>query len=108
MLVLKKRRPVACRRPLYRLVQSALFGVVDGFRLILASVLDGVCLVLQGVGLIFERHFGGAGGVVRLIHQIFRLHFERSEEHTSELQSLMRNSYAVFCLKKKKTESSIH
>src|SRR3546814_2583534 len=26
---------------------------------------------------------------------------ERSEEHTSELQSLMRNSYAVFCLKKK-------
>src|SRR3546814_6922244 len=27
---------------------------------------------------------------------------ERSEEHTSELQSLMRNSYAVFCLKKKR------
>src|SRR3546814_2316465 len=27
---------------------------------------------------------------------------ERSEEHTSELQSLMRNSYAVFCLKKTK------
>src|SRR3546814_2853764 len=29
-------------------------------------------------------------------------HAERSEEHTSELQSLMRISYAVFCLKKKK------
>src|SRR3546814_5039730 len=29
----------------------------------------------------------------------------RSEEHTSELQSLMRNSYAVFCLKKKKKNS---
>src|SRR3546814_9436591 len=29
----------------------------------------------------------------------------RSEEHTSELQSLMRNSYAVFCLKKKKTNN---
>src|SRR3546814_10539499 len=29
--------------------------------------------------------------------------FIRSEEHTSELQSLMRISYAVFCLKKKKT-----
>src|SRR3546814_3757877 len=29
--------------------------------------------------------------------------FERSEEHTSELQSLMRISYAVFCLKKKNT-----
>src|SRR3546814_4742156 len=30
----------------------------------------------------------------------------RSEEHTSELQSLMRISYAVFCLKKKKLNSS--
>src|SRR3546814_5045634 len=31
----------------------------------------------------------------------------RSEEHTSELQSLMRISYAVFCLKKKKIEHNI-
>src|SRR3546814_5616552 len=31
---------------------------------------------------------------------------KRSEEHTSELQSLMRNSYAVFCLKKKKKPQS--
>src|SRR3546814_3242888 len=31
-----------------------------------------------------------------------RAGLDRSEEHTSELQSLMRNSYAVFCLKKKK------
>src|SRR3546814_10708055 len=31
----------------------------------------------------------------------------RSEEHTSELQSLMRNSYAVFCLKKKTREAQI-
>src|SRR3546814_2136165 len=30
----------------------------------------------------------------------------RSEEHTSELQSLMRNSYAVFCLKKKKNDKN--
>src|SRR3546814_4241569 len=30
----------------------------------------------------------------------------RSEEHTSELQSLMRNSYAVFCLKKKKKNTT--
>src|SRR3546814_1151809 len=29
----------------------------------------------------------------------------RSEEHTSELQSLMRNAYAVFCLKKKTTQT---
>src|SRR3546814_7396242 len=32
----------------------------------------------------------------------------RSEEHTSELQSLMRISYAVFCLKKKKKHKQIH
>src|SRR3546814_20637215 len=32
---------------------------------------------------------------------------ERSEEHTSELQSLMRISYAVFCLKKKNTNTHI-
>src|SRR3546814_2185749 len=31
---------------------------------------------------------------------------DRSEEHTSELQSLMRISYAVFCLKKKKTTNN--
>src|SRR3546814_27684 len=35
-----------------------------------------------------------------------RSHVRRSEEHTSELQSLMRISYAVFCLKKKKTNST--
>src|SRR3546814_8115722 len=37
---------------------------------------------------------GGMGGMGGM---------DRSEEHTSELQSLMRISYAVFCLKKKKT-----
>src|SRR3546814_4919062 len=40
------------------------------------------------------------------VHDIDVLHMlereDRSEEHTSELQSLMRISYAVFCLKKKK------
>src|SRR3546814_8664895 len=34
-------------------------------------------------------------------------HWRRSEEHTSELQSLMRISYAVFCLKKKKKHNNI-
>src|SRR3546814_5978080 len=38
-------------------------------------------------------------GVVELAGQV------RSEEHTSELRSLMRISYAVFCLKKKKTHN---
>src|SRR3546814_7658264 len=34
--------------------------------------------------------------------RLHRIDLARSEEHTSELQSLMRSSYAVFCLKKKK------
>src|SRR3546814_3891338 len=38
------------------------------------------------------------GGV--LVSEKIKLKFDRSEEHTSELQSLMRISYAVFCLKK--------
>src|SRR3546814_8346032 len=37
----------------------------------------------------------------------FDFEVSRSEEHTSELQSLMRNSYAVFCLKKKKNNDNI-
>src|SRR3546814_4956716 len=41
--------------------------------------------------------------VRRLPPRIFDRHARRSEEHTSELQSLMRISYAVFCLKKKRT-----
>src|SRR3546814_9862598 len=38
----------------------------------------------------------------RTAHAAQRHHRLRSEEHTSEIQSLMRISYAVFCLKKKK------
>src|SRR3546814_9980690 len=37
-----------------------------------------------------------------------RYYCKRSEEHTSELQSLMRISYAVFCLKKKKQKKTKH
>src|SRR3546814_7926651 len=39
--------------------------------------------------------------------ELARLVLRRSEEHTSELQSLMRISYAVFCLKKKTNQSNI-
>src|SRR3546814_1376728 len=49
----------------------------------------------QLVGPSLYRGFGPVGG------NLFLLALLRSEEHTSELQSLMRISYAVFCLKKK-------
>src|SRR3546814_4393204 len=49
---------------------------------------------LLGIGIVARRHV--ADGLVAI--GVARV---RSEEHTSELQSLMRISYAVFCLKKK-------
>src|SRR3546814_5043402 len=57
----------------------------------------------------------GFGDVLRIGYQnrprLFDRHIVlpemRSEEHTSELQSLMRISYAVFCLKKKKSTTSL-
>src|SRR3546814_6408462 len=48
-------------------------------------------------GNIFTKFAAGAQALARGLVQC-----PRSEEHTSELQSLMRISYAVFCLKKKK------
>src|SRR3546814_6964638 len=45
-----------------------------------------------------DRHGHPAGD------RVLRVSAARSEEHTSELQSLMRISYAVFCLKKKKNK----
>src|SRR3546814_1573473 len=51
-----------------------------------------------------EVEFAKQFGTYRLysLRQRYRRLSSRSEEHTSELQSLMRISYAVFCLKKKK------
>src|SRR3546814_3832455 len=43
-----------------------------------------------------------AAGSIEPFASIAHVRLDRSEEHTSELQSLMRISYAVFCLKKKK------
>src|SRR3546814_3368744 len=44
--------------------------------------------------------------VMALVDQAVAAGARRSEEHTSELQSLMRISYAVFCLKKKKKKTT--
>src|SRR3546814_1211930 len=44
----------------------------------------------------------------RQCRRLLPLLYRRSEEHTSELQSLMRLSYAVFCLKKKKKQNEKH
>src|SRR3546814_4031545 len=65
---------------------AAIYGSRSAWRTVC-----GACLWLYGAGC--NRHMGRA------------LSGLRSEEHTSELQSLMRISYAVFCLKKKKNNT---
>src|SRR3546814_6816776 len=47
--------------------------------------------------------YGDLDALRRFAREVDVVTYERSEEHTSELQSLMRISYAVFCLKKKNT-----
>src|SRR3546814_10190386 len=54
---------------------------------------------------ILPARFGAAAWMVVDEDERRGAEFERSEEHTSELQSLMRISYAVFCLKKKKNNT---
>src|SRR3546814_2016634 len=61
---------------------------------LVGAVLNDVGPELETAGLERIRDYIGAGGSQPT----------RSEEHTSELQSLMRISYAVFCLKKKTTQ----
>src|SRR3546814_8430058 len=62
------------------------------------------CHPWQAIELAFEYARRRTGFAETANHQrgFAEILFERSEEHTSELQSLMRISYAVFCLKKKK------
>src|SRR3546814_7452143 len=66
---------------------------------------DGDALTPAGQHAVDAEQAGGQGIAVELEWQIGRILekriVDRSEEHTSELQSLMRNSYAVFCLNKK-------
>src|SRR3546814_2176431 len=61
---------------------------------------NSVCALVEAETTGFFPVDGGA------LSALIRLHRKRSEEHTSELQSLMRISYAVFCLKKKKKNNN--
>src|SRR3546814_9446024 len=107
------RRPPRTTRtytlfPYTTLFRSAVAARVDPLRAGRAGLLapSGLAVVVAGLafvvlGLVDDlvEDPGGSRG--------FRGHLRalRSEEHTSELQSLMRISYAVFCLKKKQKQS---
>src|SRR3546814_2908459 len=86
-------------------------------RRLLAVIADCAALALAGA---LGRPASGSSldNAIRFLAEpvsewtLARMRVERSEEHTSELQSLMRISYAVFCLKKKKpihnTNTKLH
>src|SRR3546814_3806932 len=64
-------------------------------------------LITTGIVYVLVSESWGFFATVPLLDFLTDTQWTRSEEHTSELQSLMRTSYAVFCLKKKKrTETS--
>src|SRR3546814_9583691 len=67
---------------------------------VLGDVADAQELAPDKVGAVSGLFFGFAFGMGGIAAAVLGK-FARSEEHTSELQSLMRISYAVFCLKKK-------
>src|SRR3546814_1003517 len=67
-----------------------------------AVVADHMGAAKKGLEAAAIRWHDGPNAGVNSADLIRQLEEERSEEHTSELQSLMRISYAVFCLKKKK------
>src|SRR3546814_7507579 len=73
----------------------------EGFRDAVDAPVDADAAVPIGTGprVGISQLVQPAGGILRPVPVV-----ERSEEHTSELQSLMRISYAVFCLKKKNKE----
>src|SRR3546814_6524850 len=74
-------------------------GVDDAW----ARIRAGASLVQLYTAMVYE-----GPGIARRIALGLAQRLERSEEHTSELQSLMRISYAVFCLKKKKNKHHKH
>src|SRR3546814_3584223 len=66
----------------------------------------GLFEALLDAGFVQQLQNGTLGGSHPQILGQARRRGQRSEEHTSELQSLMRISYAVFCLKKKNTTAN--
>src|SRR3546814_7585254 len=78
---------------------------LDRRRLLLAGLAGALVLIVAAFGLGRWAAGHARAGADAEARQNARAH-ARSEEHTSELQSLMRISYAVFCLKKKNTSEN--
>src|SRR3546814_5952830 len=82
-------------------------GQVVGTPLIAAGMAAGAVIALMSLGRCLHPP-GGACALLCALGATGPEAWGRSEEHTSELQSLMRTSYAVFCLKTKNTNETTH
>src|SRR3546814_7639420 len=87
-----------------RLAKAAIFGSTSSECRYGPGPIDGTDAADPRVSPICKP--SGAILPVRMPFRVTRSRLPRSEEHTSELQSLMRISYAVFCLKKNKTNKA--
>src|SRR3546814_4166045 len=77
------------------------------FRTLVTFMMENPKHITESAHLLFvaknlERMGDHATNIAEMVYYVVTGERMRSEEHTSELQSLMRSSYAVFCLKKKK------
>src|SRR3546814_1520730 len=97
--------PVTRALPGRHNVQNALAAAAVAWQLgIPAEAIASALEKFQGIGRRFNllaQLTTAQGATVQLVDD-YGNHPKRSEEHTSELQSLMRITYAVFCLKKEK------
>src|SRR3546814_9307446 len=101
------RRPPRSTRTDTLFPYTTLFlSLAEARRVHLHTDRTGILLRAAGRLRLLQGPRQGRAGCARRPHDgphrlVVNVHRARSEEHTSELQSLMRNSYAVFCLKKK-------
>src|SRR3546814_8122504 len=80
--------------PIFRCLSFSILSIINSF-----AIIDCSCALPD---------YDGAASRESRTERHGRDEDRRSEEHTSELQSLMRISYAVFCLKKKKLKNETH
>src|SRR3546814_5175408 len=92
-----KTQAVFAKTFLYYCTEQLLAGTLDAATASMAKL-----AVTEAQGRVIDECLQLHGGYGYMLE--YPIAEMRSEEHTSELQSLMRISYAVFCLKKKKTQ----
>src|SRR3546814_4914089 len=105
------------RRPPRSTRTDTLFPYTTLFRSVADIHVAKAEMEAKGAKILGEPRIGAHGTPVVFVHpkdmggvliELMETPKERSEEHTSELQSLMRISYAVFCLKKKKRQTTCY